>query len=104
MLASIGCLMVPASGPGPAVTFTDEEVELLARLEHERWIAGQLAFSPADGLTDRARSRLVPWEQLPDRARAKYAQAARDVPATLASVGFQVLRNESREQAGPRDS
>jgi len=94
MLASIGCLMVPASDPEPPFTFTDEEVQLLARLEHERWIAGQLALSPADGpeLTDRARSRLVPWEELPDRVQVRYADAARDVPSTLASVGFQVLR------------
>jgi uncharacterized membrane protein len=102
MLASIGCLMVPASGPESALTLTDEEVELLARLEHERWMAGQLALSPADGrgLTDRARSRLVPWEQLPDRVRMRYAEAARGVPATLASVGFQVLRYD-RAHDGP---
>ena len=94
MLASIGCLMVPASGPGPAFTFTDEELEKLARLEHKRWMAGQMALPPADGPgpEDRAHSRLVPWEQLPARVRARYAQTARGVPATLASVGFQVLR------------
>jgi uncharacterized membrane protein len=94
MLASIGCLMVPASGPEPALTFTDQEVDLLARLEHERWMAGQLALPLGDGpgLTDRARSRLVPWEQLPDRVQVRYADVARGVPATLASVGFQVLR------------
>ena len=94
MLASIGCLMVPASGPGPAFTFTDEEVDLLARLDHERWMDGQLALSQADGPgpAGRASSRLVPWEQLPDRVQVRYAEAARGVPATLASVGFQVLR------------
>ncbi|HUN37885.1 MAG TPA: DUF1003 domain-containing protein [Trebonia sp.] len=94
MLASIGCLMVPASGPEAALTLTDEEVGLLARLEHDRWMAGELALSPADGaeLTDRARSRLVPWEQLPDRVRVRYAESARGVPATLAGVGFHVLR------------
>jgi len=49
MLASIGCLLVPAPGPGSAVTFSDEEVQLLARLEHEHWLAGQAALLPADG-------------------------------------------------------
>jgi uncharacterized membrane protein len=93
MLASIGCLMVPASGPGLTFTFTDEEVELLARLEHDRWMDGP-------GPQDRAHPHLVPWEQLPDRAQAKYAKAARGVPATLASVGFQVLRDD-RAHDGP---
>jgi hypothetical protein len=65
-------------------------------------MAGQMALSPADGPEpeDRAHSRLVPWEQLPDRARAKYAEAARVVPATLAGVGFQVLRDD-RAHDGP---
>lgn len=102
MLASIGCLLVPASGPMLPFAFTDEEVQLLARLEHERQMAWQVPLSPADGPgpADRAHPRLVPWEQLPDRARAKYMQAARDVPATLARVGFEVLRND-RAHDGP---
>ncbi|MCW2935261.1 MAG: hypothetical protein JWM19_6223 [Actinomycetia bacterium] len=106
MLASIGCLMAPASGPGPAFTFTDEELLLLARLEHERWMAGQVSLPPADGPDpqDRTRARLVPWEQLPDRVRARYAEAARGVPATLGRVGFQVLRDErANESAGQAD-
>jgi uncharacterized membrane protein len=102
MLASIGCLMVPASGPEPVLTLTGEEVDLLARLDHERWMAGQLAlFSAGEAeLTEHARSRLVPWEQLPERVRVRYAEAARGVPATLASVGFQVLRYD-RALDGP---
>lgn len=102
-LASIGCLMVPASGPALTFTFTDEEVLLLARLEYESWLAGQMALPPHQG---RSHARLVPWEQLPDRVRAKYAEAARGVPATLASVGFQVLRDDSRSpgEAGGVDT
>jgi|HubBroStandDraft_3_1064219.scaffolds.fasta_scaffold236594_2 hypothetical protein len=63
-------------------------------------MAGQLTVAPQDepGPQDRAHSRLVPWEQLPDRARARYAEAARGVPATLASVGFQVLRDDTARQ------
>jgi len=94
--------MVPASGPGSAFTFTDEEVGLLARLEHERWVAGQMTLFPADGPepADRAYHRLVPWEQLPDRVQARYAEAARGVPATLANVGFQVLRDGRADDGG----
>ncbi len=98
--------MAPASGPGPAFTFTDEEVILLARLEHERWMAAQMALPPADepGTADRAHARMVAWEQLPDRVRARYADAARGVPATLAKVGFQVLRDDkAHDGAGQAD-
>ncbi len=33
MLAAIGCLMVPASGPAPGFAFDDHEVQQLARRE-----------------------------------------------------------------------
>ena len=62
-----------------------------------RALAGR-AGSTSPGGRVRARQdvadpRKVPWEQLTDRAREKYVQAARGIPATLASVGFQVLRD-----------
>jgi uncharacterized membrane protein len=101
-LAVIGCLMVPAFDPALTFAFTEEEVQLLARLEHERWMAQQLAQAllHGSGPQDRSHPDLVPWEELSDEARAKDVQAVRSIPVILASVGFQVLR-DSRAQQGP---
>jgi hypothetical protein len=101
-LAVIGCLMVPAFDPALTFAFADEEVQLLARLEHERWVAQQMAQASLHGPGPQVRSHpdLVPWAELSDEARAKNVQAVRSIPVILASVGFQVLRDR-RAQDGP---
>jgi uncharacterized membrane protein len=105
-LAAIGCLMVPASGPAPSFTFSDHEVEQLARREHERRTAEQAAVGREHGTGQDGRTPpgLVPWEQLPDEARTRYTEAARRIPAMLARVGFQVVRDARGAQDGPGES
>jgi uncharacterized membrane protein len=105
-LAAIGCLMVPASGPAPAFTFTDDEARLLARLEHERQLTGQAAYilphlPSADFPAD---PNLVPWDQLPEEKRARRTQATHRIPAMLAEVGFQVLRDGRGADDGPGEA
>jgi uncharacterized membrane protein len=92
-LAAIGCLMVPAVSPAPAFAFDDGEALLLARVEHE--------FQLADGGTPPS---LVPWDQLSDAERARKTAAARDIPAMLAGVGFQVLRDGTAAPEGPSEA
>jgi uncharacterized membrane protein len=94
-LAAIGCLMVPVFDPTLDFTFGDGELQLLARLEHERWTKERTAqgFEPGPARYGRVRPDLVPWERLSDEARARNIQAVRHIPEMLARVGFQVLRN-----------
>jgi uncharacterized membrane protein len=96
-LAVIGCLMVPVFDPTLDFTFDDNELQLLARLEHERWMAERTAqgFEPGPERYGRVRPDLVPWERLSDEARAMNIQAVRRIPDMLARVGFQVLRNNA---------
>src|ERR1700722_20052828 len=37
-LDAIDCVVTPESGTAPAFAFTDDEIERLAHLEHERWM------------------------------------------------------------------
>jgi uncharacterized membrane protein len=94
-LAVIGCLMVPVFDPTLDFAFDDGELQLLARLEHERWMKERTAqgFEPGPARYGRVRPDLVPWERLSDEARARNIQAVRRIPEMLARVGFQVLRN-----------
>ena len=94
-LAVIGCLMVPAFDLTLEFTFDDDELQLLARLEHERWVQERTAqgFELGPARHGRVRPDLVPWERLSDEARAMNVQAVRRIPGMLARVGFQVLRN-----------
>jgi uncharacterized membrane protein len=93
-LAAIRCLMVPALDAEPDFAFDDDEVQLLAQLEHKRWMSERTAqgfvFGPVRA--DRMRPDLVPWERLSDEARSRNRQAVEHIPVMLAGVGFQVLR------------
>jgi hypothetical protein len=106
MLAAIGCLMVPASGPASGFTFSDEEVQRLARREHERRVSERAAqgVTHGTGLDGRPAPGLAPWEHLPDEARARYADAVRRLPVLLARVGFQVVRDDRSAQDGPGEA
>ncbi|HEX4088661.1 MAG TPA: DUF1003 domain-containing protein [Trebonia sp.] len=94
-LAVIGCLMVPAFDPTLDFAFRDDEVQLLARLEHERWLQERTAqgYEVGPARYGRVRPDLVPWERLSDEARAMNIQAVRRIPDMLDRVGFQILRH-----------
>jgi hypothetical protein len=98
--------MVPVFDPALGFAFDDHEVQQLARREHERRIAEQAAWvpGPGTGRDGRTPAGLVPWEQLPDEARTRYAEAARRIPAMLARVGYQVVRDGRGGQDGPRET
>jgi uncharacterized membrane protein len=105
-LAGIGCLMVPTFDPALTITFNDAEVQILARLEHERWLAEQTAQEsvqrPRTG--DRPGPDRVPWDQLSGRTREKNIEAARRIPAMLAGLGFQVMRAGVTGHDGPGEA
>ncbi len=77
-LAEIGCFMVPAIHPALDADLDDDQVQVLARLEYERW-AADLGDAPV-------------WDELPDSDRLPHLQAARQIPIVVAQAGFQVLR------------
>jgi hypothetical protein len=105
-LAAIGCIMVPAFDPALDFAFDDDEVQLLARLEHERWMGERTAqgfeFGPVRG--ERTRPDLVPWDRLSDEARMRNMQAVRRIPGMLDRAGFQVLRDGRGAQGGPGEA
>jgi uncharacterized membrane protein len=105
-LAVIGCLMVPTFDPALDFVFDDDEVQSLARLEHERWMRERMAqgfeYGPVRG--ERTRPDLVPWELLSDQARMRNMQVVRRIPGMLARVGFQVLRDGRGTQDGPGEA
>ncbi|MFG2040421.1 DUF1003 domain-containing protein [Dactylosporangium sp. NPDC048998] len=94
-LAAVGCLMVPTFDPTRTFAFSDYEVQLLARLEHEHETTQPTPYGTAGAP--------VPWEQLSDAARAKHMEAVRRIPAMLAAVGFQVLRDGKGDVPGEAD-
>jgi Trk K+ transport system NAD-binding subunit len=96
-LAAIHCDLVPLGGWGvPDVELTPDEVELLARREHERWFAERFAagwrYGPERDNEQRLNPLLVAWDDLPAVAQDDGREAARRIPAVLATAGLEVLR------------
>ena len=100
-LEATGCALVPAplavDGRGPGFAFTAEEVEDLARGEHDRWTADLVrdGWRPTTGPKDpaaRLHPLLVPWEELPESERDKDREPIREIPAMLARAGLRVYR------------
>lgn len=88
----------------PLVEFTDEEVEKLAEMEHDRWGAARRAEGWRPGPRDRKRKRhpyLVDWDRLEDNVREYDRHFARTLPAVLAQAGLRVYRLHAEPSPTP---
>jgi CRP-like cAMP-binding protein len=96
-LAAAGYVLSPAQGAGPPPGFSDEEVELLAEQEHERWVLLKLAqgWSFAEKRDDAGRRHpdIVPWRDLgPEERQQRYGMDA------VSRVGPGTLREEIKKK------
>jgi len=99
-LDEAGCVIVPAplASPGEdGFAFTPEDVEQLARREHERWTRdlARDGWRLTAGEKDAERKLhplLVPWNELDEEERQKDREAVRAIPLLLRRVGFDLYR------------
>jgi hypothetical protein len=95
-LKRINCSIAVYDPALPRFAYRDDEIEALARLEHERWMVDKLAAGwtygkPRDDAAKR-HDCLVPWEQLSETERDKDRDAVRNIPELLAEVGLHPVR------------
>ncbi|MCX6654359.1 MAG: NAD-binding protein [Candidatus Bathyarchaeota archaeon] len=85
----------------PLFEFSQEEVERLAKLEHERFVEERLRagwkFGIIKDLEKKTNPTLIPWNELSGREKDKDIDAVRGIPAFLARAGFQVYRSKKLE-------
>jgi voltage-gated potassium channel Kch len=96
-LESVGYRLGPLIDWGePLPEFAPDEVEVMSKLEHQRWVAERLdaGWRHAAARDDDARLHpdLVPWDDLPDERREINRRLVRMRPSMLAAVGIQVYR------------
>ena len=95
-LARIGCTIGPVTDGEPApFAFSDDELELLAEMEHERWMAERLQAGWTIGERDpdkKTSPYLVPYDELADEVKEWDRRAVRPIPEVLALVGMEVRR------------
>jgi hypothetical protein len=96
-LTIAGYVMVPARSNEPPFDFPGDDLEALARLEHERWMRDKLetGWSHA-AVTDKAaklHQALVDWEQLPESEKEKDREMVRGIPRILAKAGYAIVKS-----------
>ncbi|UCD58019.1 MAG: NAD-binding protein, partial [Candidatus Hydrogenedentota bacterium] len=82
--------------------FPPEEVEEMARMEHERWCTRKrgAGFTYAPGTkADKTDPDLVPWDELGPASREKYRNIVREAPRFFAEAGFQVEKVATPKRA-----
>ena len=101
-LEAIGCdIAMTTDWDASVLEFSPKEVELLAEMEHERFVKERLRagwrYSRTKDLEKKTNPTPVPWKDLPEEEREKDRLFVRGLPKFLAKVGFQVYRLRKKE-------
>jgi len=99
-LRVIGCGLAPlAEWDAPEASLTDDEIEILAILEHDRFVEERLAADWHPGPRDpdgKTSPYLVPWEDFEgeegERVQNLDRSAVRNIPKMLARAGYRMVR------------
>jgi len=107
-LKLIGCELAPQPGyPLNLFTFCDEEIERLAEVEHDRWMAERRAagwiYGPQKDVQRRINPLLVPWSELPEAAKGYNRDAVRRIPKVLAKADFEIRRSAAADRFGVKE-
>jgi hypothetical protein len=90
-LRVIGARLAPRDTVAEPITkFTGEQIEILAEMEHARWVAERRLTGWTSGPKDvrrRTNPNLVPWSDLDEKTKEIDRSTVRDIPRILARAG-----------------
>jgi hypothetical protein len=79
-------------------SFTDPEIELMAQMEHERWVRERIgegwAYAEEREDDGKVHPSLIDWGDLPEDEKEKNRTFIHDLPRILARSGFQIQRTQ----------
>jgi hypothetical protein len=96
-LRRIGCGFGPPQGQQTVVVkFTKEEIEILAEMEHDRFVTERRTAGFTLGEKRDVRKKtspyLVPWRDLPEDVKSWDREAVDAIPELVARAGFEIYR------------
>ena len=103
-LCRIGCTVHKVTDrPIRLMTFTEDEIEIMAEMEHERWHRERLLGGWTRGekrdVMKRASPYLVPSSELAEEVREVDRQMVRRIPELLAKVGLEIGPQSCRHRS-----
>jgi voltage-gated potassium channel Kch len=102
-LEAIGCdITVTNEWEVPPFQFSPEEVELMAQMEHERFMVDSLKHGfinvPTKNLGKKTSPVPVPWEKLPEEDKEECRNSVRQLSELLAKAHFQIYRFRVKQE------
>jgi hypothetical protein len=96
-LQRIGCTVVKTEGRKVVkITFTKDEVEVMAEMEHARWNVERLLdgwkWSTRRDVVKKTSPYLIGWADLPEDVKEWDRGTVREIPEFLARVGLEIER------------
>ncbi|MFC5826407.1 NAD-binding protein [Nonomuraea insulae] len=95
-LGAMRCVLAPSTEAPHTFSFTSDEVDRLARMEHRRWmeyLSGRgWTQGPERDDAKKQHPDLCDWEYLSDKAREKDRTAVTQLPDILQDAGFRIVR------------
>lgn len=94
-LEAVGCRLEPSEGWELPISFTHKDLELLGRMEHQRWQAERLRHGWTLGPRSLERKQspyLVPWDDLEEDIKEYDREFVRELPVILAKLGNRIVR------------
>lgn len=85
--------------------FTNDEIEMLAELEHKRWrderISAGWKYGKERDNQNKIHPDLIPWSHLKDDIRDYDRNAIREIPDILDEAGYEIYRLDDPQQNQP---
>ncbi len=100
-LKAVDCCIAPLTDwDAELFKFTEEAIEKLAKMEHDRWNKERMLDGWRYGQTKDNEKKispyLVPWDALSNDIREKDRNKVRELPASLAKAGFRIISLKKR--------
>lgn len=82
--------------PIKPLSFSEQEVEVMAEMEHGRWVVERLQrgwkFGSKKDTANKISPYLIPWSELSEEVKKWDRQAVRKIPELLAQAGIEIIK------------
>jgi hypothetical protein len=98
-LRGIGVEVVAKNDPRPEAVFREEELDILSKLEHQRWsadrsLAGWI-YGKAKSASKRKTPYLTKWKKLTEEIKDYDREVVKSIPVVLGTLDLKMVRRES---------